>query len=68
MRQYTIFIVVVLPAPLTPRNPKHSCRRMENSMPRTASTGPYRFVNSDAATAKSSDMAGLHSSLPECAP
>src|ERR1022692_41488 len=41
---------------------------MEKPMPRTASTDPYRFVSSDAATAKSSDMAGLHSSRRPDAP
>src|SRR5665213_2658928 len=37
-------MVVDLPAPLGPRNPKISPRRTARSMPRTASTVPYLFT------------------------
>src|SRR5262249_33104117 len=38
-----ISIVVVLPAPLGPRRPKHSPVRTSRSRPLTASTGPVRL-------------------------
>jgi len=40
-----IWMVVVLPAPLGPRNPKLSPGMTSRSMPRTASTRPYVFTN-----------------------
>ena len=43
-------IVVVLPAPFGPRNPKHSCRLMLNAIRSTATTWPYRLVRLVAST------------------
>src|SRR3984957_5448320 len=42
---HKILIVVVLPAPLGPRKPKVSPLVTAKSMPRTASTSPYRLVS-----------------------
>src|SRR5438094_3604925 len=42
----TIFIVVVFPAPLGPRNPTTWPCGTENEMPPSAVTAPYRFVRS----------------------
>jgi hypothetical protein len=43
-RVQRILMVVVLPAPFGPRNPKVSPRSTSKSIPRTASISPYRLV------------------------
>jgi hypothetical protein len=43
-RVHKILIVVVLPAPFGPRNPKVSPRATSKSIPRTAGTSPYCLV------------------------
>ena len=46
-----MLIVVDLPAPFGPRKPNVSPRATSRSIPRTASTVPYRFTSPRTATA-----------------
>src|SRR5262247_3370493 len=67
-RVASIDSVVVLPAPFGPSSPKSSPRPISRSIPRTASTGPYRCARPSiriGAPPPAIDCRGSPISIPE---